>query len=105
MTARQATAGYVPPPYPHDRLDGLRVRAAACDGGMVDASIGTPVDPMPELAVRALVDAAAAATGYPPSIGSPDLRDAAAGWIGRRFGISLTADDVIACLGTKELVA
>jgi succinyldiaminopimelate transaminase len=96
---------FVPPPYPHDRLGPLRTLAATVPGGMIDASVGTPVDPMPEVAVRALVDAAAGATGYPATIGSPGLREAASGWIDRRFGCAVTPNEVVACIGTKELVA
>ena len=96
---------FVPPPYPHDRLGPVRAVAAAVPGGMVDASVGTPVDPMPEVVVRALVDAASQATGYPATIGSLTLREAAAGWIDRRFGCAVTPDEVVACIGTKELVA
>src|SRR5581483_7823594 len=97
--------GFVPPPYPHDRLATLRRLADALPGGVVDCSVGTPVDPMPEGALDALRAAAPGSTGYPPSIGTPALRDAAAAWIGRRFGVTLTADEVIACVGTKEFVA
>jgi len=104
MAAPHAS-GFVPPPYPHDRLGPLSQRAAAVDGGMVDASVGTPVDPMPEVVRRALVDSAADATGYPATIGSPSYRAAAAAWIERRFGCLVTADQVVACIGTKELVA
>jgi succinyldiaminopimelate transaminase len=96
---------FVPPPYPHDRLEPLRAVASAVPGGMVDASVGTPVDPMPEVAVRALADAASGATGYPATIGSPAYREAAAAWIGRRFACSVSAAEVVACIGTKELVA
>jgi len=96
---------FVPPPYPHDRLGPVRAVAAAVPGGMVDASVGTPVDPMPEVAVGALIDAAPGATGYPATIGSSGLRDAAVAWIARRFGCAVGADEVIACIGTKELVA
>ena len=99
------TDGFVPPPYPHDRLVALRRLADALPGGVVDCSVGTPVDPMPEIAVRALRDAAPAATGYPSSIGRPELRAAAAAWIGRRFGVEIDAAAVIVCVGTKELVA
>jgi succinyldiaminopimelate transaminase len=60
---------------------------------------------MPEVARRALSDAAAAATGYPAAIGAPAYRDAAAAWIGRRFGVAVSPDAVLACIGTKELVA
>jgi succinyldiaminopimelate transaminase len=102
MTTR---TGFVPPPYPQDRLASLRATADALPGGVVDASVGTPVDPMPEVAVQALADATRGATGYPPSIGSPAFRDAAAGWIERRFGVAPSPEQVIACIGTKELVA
>ena len=98
-------SGFVPPPYPHDRLATLRRLADALPGGVVDCSVGTPVDPMPAAALDALRAAAPGWTGYPPSIGTPALREAAAAWIARRFGVSLTAEQVIACVGTKELVA
>jgi succinyldiaminopimelate transaminase len=100
-----AEPGFVPPPYPHDRLRELRVVADAVPGGVVDCSVGTPVDPMPEVARSALSDAAAAATGYPAAIGAPAYREAAAAWIGRRFGVAVSPEAVLACIGTKELVA
>lgn len=103
--ATRAPTGFVPPPYPHDRLGDLRAVAAAVPGGMVDCSIGTPVDPMPEIALRALADAAPRATGYPLTIGSLEYREAAAGWVGRRFGVPVPAESVMACIGTKEVVA
>jgi succinyldiaminopimelate transaminase len=97
--------GFVPPPYPHDRLDALRRLADAVPGGVVDCSIGNPVDPIPEIALHALTAAAPTATSYPPSIGTLELREAAAAWFERRFGLHLEPSDVIACVGTKELVA
>ncbi len=100
-----APAPFVPPPYPHDRLDAFRRLAAVVPGGVVDCSIGNPVDPMPELVLAALNAAAPLATGYPATIGSPEFRDAAASWIDRRFGIEIAPDAVLACIGTKELVA
>ncbi|MEX2269199.1 MAG: succinyldiaminopimelate transaminase [Acidimicrobiia bacterium] len=103
--ATRAPTGCGPPPYPHDRRDDLRVAADAVPGGMVDCSIGTPVDPMPEVALRALTEAAPDATGYPFTIGSLAYRQAAAGWVQRRFGATVGADMVMACIGTKELVA
>ena len=97
--------GFVPPPYPHDRLVELRDVASTVAGGLVDCSIGTPVDPMPDVAVRALRDAAPAATGYPATIGSLAFRTAASAWIERRFGCAVAPEQVVACIGTKELVA
>ena len=34
--------GFVPPPYPYDRLDRFKPLADRLDGGLVDLSIGTP---------------------------------------------------------------
>ena len=100
--------GFVPPPYPYDRLAPLKARAEAVPGGIVDLSVGTPCDPPPALAVAAAWAVLAEGTGarsYPPSIGTPAYREAAAGWLQRRFDIALPASQVAACIGTKELVA
>jgi succinyldiaminopimelate transaminase len=105
MAIGGAAGGFVPPPYPHDRLAGLRTIAGAVPGGIIDASVGTPVDPTPEVVIRAATAALRDATGYPASIGSPAFREAAAGWLHRRFAVGVGADAVLACIGTKELVA
>jgi succinyldiaminopimelate transaminase len=98
------TQGFVPPPYPYDRLDDAKAAASAFDGGIVDLSIGTPFDPPPPAAVAAL-STSAAERGYPPSIGSKRFREAAVGWMARRFGVDVPLDAIAACVGTKELVA
>ncbi len=95
--------GFQPPPYPYDRLDPLRERAARHDGGVVDLSIGTPFDPPPAIVVDAM--AAADARGYPASIGTAEFRAAVCGWFDRFLGVDVDADQVAACIGTKELVA
>jgi succinyldiaminopimelate transaminase len=97
-------AGFVPPPYPYDRLDELRRTAAGLPGGAVDLSIGTPFDPPPASVVDAL-GASDTERGYPTSVGSPAFREAAAGWLERRFGARVDPAHVAACIGTKELVA
>src|SRR5436190_24320335 len=97
-------AGFVPPPYPHDRLDAFRRLAAVVPGGIVDCSIGTPVDPVPDVVLAALDLAAPAGAPYPASIGSADLRAAAADWITRRLEVEISLDHVLACIGTKEMV-
>lgn len=98
------SASFVPPPYPYDRLDGLARLAAAHDGGMVDLSIGTPCDPPPDSVLVAL-GGSGSERGYPASIGSAALRDAAQRWIHRRFGVDIPAGQIGACVGTKEFVA
>ena len=100
-----AAAPFVPPPYPHDRLDAFRRLASVVPGGVVDCSIGNPIDPVPESVLAALTAAAPFATGYPPTIGSPEFRAGAAAWIRRRFGVEVDVDAVLACVGTKEMVA
>ncbi len=95
--------GWVPPPYPYDRLDDLRPQAEAHDGGAVDLSIGTPCDPPPPAVVAAL-STSGAERGYPPSIGSQRFRRAAVDWMGRRFGVDVPLAATAACVGTKELV-
>jgi len=93
------------PPYPYDRLFGLAKLAEALPGGLVDCSVGTPCDP-PMPAVIEAMASSGAERGYPASAGSPELREAAARWLSRRFGLEgLSPSSVAACVGTKELVA
>lgn len=100
--------GFVVPPYPHDRLGTARSLAAerfGAAGGVVDLSIGTPCDPPPP-AVVAMLSASNAERGYPTSLGSVAYREAAAGWVERRLGAKVDpANEVAACIGTKEFVA
>ena len=96
--------GFVPPPYPYDRLDKFAVFGKQFDGGVVDLSIGTPCDPPPQLVIDALASSDSE-RGYPPSIGTPVLRQAIRNWIDRRFGFDVSVDQIAACVGTKEFVA
>jgi len=96
--------GFVPPPYPYDRLADIVAVAAAHDGGAVDLSIGTPGDP-PAPAVLDALASSGTERGYPPSIGTEALRAAVAEWFDRRFGVGVDPSDVGAAIGTKELVA
>jgi succinyldiaminopimelate transaminase len=94
---------FTPPPYPYERLDVIRKVAAIHDGGPIECSIGTPIDPPPVAVIEELAKAVGA-RGYPTSQGSPDLRAACAGWLRRRFGVNVSSGDVAACIGTKEFV-
>jgi succinyldiaminopimelate transaminase len=97
-------SGFVPPPYPYDRLDEIKQLAARHDGGVVDLSIGTPCDPPADSVVAAL-STSGAERGYPPSIGSQAFREAASSWLDRRLGVAVEPSAIGACIGTKELVA
>jgi succinyldiaminopimelate transaminase len=90
--------------YPWDELAPLRDKARGFPGGLVDLSVGTPVDPVPP-AVRRALSAAADAPGYPSTAGTGQLRSAAAGWLSRRLGVEVRPDSVLPVLGTKEFIA
>ncbi|MFF9086986.1 bifunctional succinyldiaminopimelate transaminase/glutamate-prephenate aminotransferase [Streptomyces sp. NPDC014991] len=93
------------PDFPWDRLAPYKRTAAAHPDGIVDLSVGTPVDPVPELIRKALVDAADS-PGYPTVWGTPALRDAITGWLERRLGArDVTHRHVLPVVGSKELVA
>jgi succinyldiaminopimelate transaminase len=97
--------GFVPPAYPYDRLTDVIALAEAHEGGAIDLSVGTPCDDAPAAVVAAL-SASAQYRGYPPAIGIPALRQAAADWIQRRLGATVDpATEIGACVGTKEFVA
>ena len=97
--------GFRPPVYPYARLDALKRRAETAPGGIVDLSIGTPMDPVPDCVVRALAEAGPGAAGYPRAVGAPALREAATGWMERAFGVAVDPAQVVNVIGTKELVA
>ena len=92
------------PEYPWDALAPIAEKAKAFPGGVVDLSIGTPVDPVPAIIQDALI-AAANAPGYPLTSGTPGLRSAAAGWLARSLGVQVDPDSVLPVIGTKEFIA
>ena len=73
-------------------------------GGIIDLSMGTPVDPVPVI-VREALAAAADSPGYPATHGTRQLREAAAGWLRRRHGVSVAPGAVLPVIGTKEFIA
>lgn len=91
--------------YPWDSVAPYAARAAEHPDGIVDLSIGSPVDETP----RVVADALAAATdahSYPLTVGTAGLRDAIAAWYARRRGVpGLTSANVMPTVGSKELVA
>ena len=99
------TPAFIPPPYPYDRLDELKASGERHPGGLVDCSIGTPIDPPPASVVAAL-STSEAERSYPPSIGTEAFREQVAAWSHTRFGVRIDpASEVAAAVGTKEFVA
>ena len=93
------------PDFPWDLLVSHAERASAHPDGIVDLSVGTPVDHTPEVVQEAL-RAAADAPGYPTTAGTPQLRDAVVGWLDRRLGVkAVDPAAVLPTIGSKEFVA
>ncbi|MGY2003602.1 succinyldiaminopimelate transaminase [Blastococcus sp. SYSU DS1024] len=109
MTAAVPGAPRALPDFPWDSLTGARARAALHPGGVVDLSVGTPVDGTPAVLREALAGAADA-PGYPTALGTARLRTAAADWLRRRLGVHVAdplgaQPSLIPTVGSKELVA
>jgi succinyldiaminopimelate transaminase len=93
------------PDYPWDDMESFAATARAHPDGIVDLSIGSPVDPTPEIVSRALA-AATDAHSYPQTAGTPALREAIVAWYARRRGVTgLTEKNVLPTIGSKEFVA
>lgn len=93
------------PDYPWDSMVQFRQRAEAHPGGMVDLSIGSPVDPTPEL-IRSALAEASDSHGYPVTVGTGQLQQAILKWLQRRRGVvGLGREHVLPTIGSKELVA
>lgn len=93
------------PDFPWDKLAPYKAAAAAHPDGIVDLSVGTPVDPVPVLVQQALTEAADS-PGYPTVWGTAALRDAITGWAARRLGAEgLGHENVLPVVGSKEFVA
>ncbi len=93
------------PDYPWNAMEPYRAKAAAHPDGIVDLSIGSPVDPTPEVVRDALIRATDA-HAYPLTAGTSDLSAAIASWFARRRGATgLAAANVLPTIGSKEFVA
>ncbi|WP_304610796.1 succinyldiaminopimelate transaminase [Salinispora sp. H7-4] len=92
------------PEFTWDALEAAAALAAAHPGGLINLSIGTPVDPVPPSIRQALADASDA-PGYPLTAGSPALRAAMVAWAARACGADPEGLGVLPVVGSKELVA
>lgn len=96
-------------PYDWSRIAAYKRTAKAAFGGMIDLSVGSPVDPVPDSVRKALAVAAndPNAYGYPATAGTADLRTAIAEWFSATRNVDLQAihADVVPTVGSKEGVA
>lgn len=93
------------PTFPWDTLSEATALARSHPDGIVDLSVGTPVDPVAPV-IRDALAAASSAPGYPTTAGTAALRTAASAALERRYGITGVAESaVLPVIGTKELIA
>lgn len=91
------------PDFPWDALAPFADLARQHSGGLIDLSVGTPVDPTPDVIARALAEHANA-PGYPLTTGLPALRSTLMDWCRGALGAT-AAIDVLPTIGSKEVVA
>jgi succinyldiaminopimelate transaminase len=93
------------PEYPWQKLKPYREQAAKHPLGLIDLSVGNPIDPTPAVIQQAL-DGASDSPGYPTTWGDEKTRTAIAGWYSRRRRVpGLTADNVLLTIGSKEFIS
>lgn len=93
------------PEYPWASLRPYSERAATHPHGAIDLSVGSPVDPTPEIVQEALRDFSNA-PGYPSTAGSQEFREAVVRWFASRRNVTgLDSDQVMPTIGSKELIS
>ncbi|RUP86098.1 succinyldiaminopimelate transaminase [Dermabacter sp. HSID17554] len=105
MTSRTSLVSTLPS-FPWDSLASARAKAEQHPDGIVDLSVGTPVDETPRAAQEALA-AASDAHGYPTVAGTGELREAIVDFCRAHRGAprALEVSGVLPTIGSKELVA
>ena len=91
--------------YPFVRLEEAKRRVAARGVELIDFGVGDPRERTPSLIREALLASVDETSKYPLAEGLPELREAIAAWVRRRFGVRLDpAKQVIPTLGSKEAI-
>jgi acetylornithine aminotransferase len=91
--------------YPFVRLEEARQRLVAEGVEVIDFGKGDPNEPTDPMIRQALIDALPERSPYPLAQGLPELREAAAGWCERRFGVDVDPDtEIVPTYGSKEAI-
>jgi acetylornithine aminotransferase len=91
--------------YPFVRLNEAAAERRARGLEVIDLGMGDPREPTDAAILQALRDGVRERMGYPAAVGLPELREAVAGWVDRRYGVALDPDtQVIPTLGSKEAI-
>ena len=91
-------------PYPFERLRQLFAGVTPpAQLRPISLGMGEPRHPTPAFIQQALVQSLAGLANYPSTAGEPRLRQACAGWLQRRYGVTADpATQVIPVLGSRE---
>lgn len=89
------------PEYAFPRLRKL-LDPHAPGGETISMTIGEPRHPMPAFLAEVLAANVGGFAVYPPNEGTPELLDAISGWLGRRYGVDVGRDRIMALNGTRE---
>jgi succinyldiaminopimelate transaminase len=93
--------------YPFVRLAEAKRAVAARGLDVIDFGVGEPREETPPFIRRALARAldAEPVSTYPLAEGLPELREAVAAWVARRFGATLDPDvEIVPTMGSKEAI-
>jgi len=91
--------------YPFVRIEQAKREAVAAGIDLIDFGPGDPQEATDPLIREALVASLRERMGYPKAEGLPELREAIAAWVSRRFGVVLDPDEeIIPTLGSKEAI-
>src|SRR5215467_753823 len=91
--------------YPFVRLEEARRRLVAEGVEVIDFGKGDPNEPTDPIIRQALIDALPERAPYPLAAGLPELREAAAAWCRRRFGVAIDPDtEIVPTYGSKEAI-
>jgi succinyldiaminopimelate transaminase len=91
--------------YPFARLDDWKAEASARGIELIDFGMGDPREVTPAFIREAMLASVDAVSSYPRATGLPELREAIAGWIGRRFEVQVDpATEIVPTLGSKEAI-
>ncbi len=92
-------------PYPFLALDQARQRALRRGLNLIDFSVGDPHEPTDAAIRQSLIDAVEERSSYPKATGLPELKEAIAAWLARRYGVELEPSrEIMPTLGSKEAV-
>jgi acetylornithine aminotransferase len=91
--------------YPFARLDDWKAEAGARGIELIDFGMGDPRELTPAFIREAMLASVEEVSSYPRATGLPELREAIAGWIERRFEVEVDPGaEIVPTLGSKEAI-